>query len=532
MKVEEIEDISIRVSEGLWTAPPVSFLHRLTHKIRRLVGRYLPKSSTPEIQFKTTLALLLAQEPLCTFLLGENQRDHFLSVLAKAAEACGFETFSLPDSTDAMYIARTLTHLSSHKLSLLDDPVQLALYKASLSQEVRQAILCHIFDNIERPAIHSVIEIKKNEMTRSIAITTHYARYKILNSSQEHIYYAYQPNHATSSIRTTQNAFPDGKGAINQRVVHSTDTNTWIGSYCGELSTPFHVLEQILLIAGLTNGEASITTQAPLDTPIQPLPIFFTSLYSWHELTAILDEQAAIRTWDQKFLSSEGHHYQLNLLYYNIPFSFSSRLPTPAEIKATLQDINDEARIALTASFLQYLDLVIQPFYKIASRCLTLRTLQNQDFLEKEKALLEEIDAFRMLNPQLMTQLKRLPLTPLVTAFLDLNRPHLKGMERLLTLDYVVKSLGFFHNKNSRNAINRIAGADAADKAGYAFQHLQKRPFLPLQEKLNNEKTLFTELYRLYLLKEEPEINAAFSSGFCQPVRHNFETRRFLKKYL
>src|SRR5262245_34553660 len=121
MKLKEISQISIRVEENLPITASPPLLSRLSQKVKELVFKYLPRSSTPEVQFKTTLALLLVQEGARSFLLQEAARRHdFFSALQQAAQECGFETFSLPSSTDPLQISQELTRLPGHTVSLVD----------------------------------------------------------------------------------------------------------------------------------------------------------------------------------------------------------------------------------------------------------------------------------------------------------------------------------------------------------------------------------------------------------------------------
>ena len=528
MKTKEISQISIHVKEGAPITVPPPLLSRLSQKVKQLVCSYLPKTSTPETQFKTTLALLLNQEGVRHYLLQDlKRREDFISALTQAAHECEFTSFSLPQTTDPLEMSQELTRLEGQTLSLLDNPAELALQSASLNQFKRQAILFSIFDRLERPPVHSVMEIKDQGSLQSIPLTTQYAQYKILKGKPGtgSISYSYFADRATSSIRTLHNTLPDSKGTMNQRVVRSTDAGSWIGSYCGELSTPFHVLEQILLIAGLTSGQITVVENAPQDCVVNDLSILMTSLFSWYELSLITDQRSAIHMWDQKILLCDKTSYRLNLLYYNIPFN---RFPIPAEIKAAMSDINDEAWILLTASFFRQLGTEIDSLSEIAARVDSLRSIDDQHFLEREKALHEEIDRFRALLPSLLEKLNTYPKDPFTSALQALYDKKLYGIDRLICLDYFVKTVGLFHNKNSRSGTDRIAGAVAADKAQYAFQSIENKPFLPpiAGEK---EKDLFKKLYSNYLLREEPEVNAAFSSGFRKQVHQSPEARYYLK---
>ncbi len=530
MKLKEISQISIHVEENAPITASPSLLSRLSQKVKQLVFKYLPKTSTPETQFKTTLALLLTQEDVRSYLFQDGKRrEDFISALIQAAHECGFTGFSLPQATDPLVICQELTCLNGQAISLIDDQAELTLQSASLSPSKRQAILFSIFDRLERPPVHSVVEIKGTGAIQSIPLTTQYAQYKILEGRPGvgNISYSYFADHATSGIRTLHNSLPDSKGTMNQRVVYSTDTGSWIGSYCGELSTPFHVLEQILLIAGQTNGELTVVERAPEGATVCDLSILFTSLFSWYELSLITDQKAGVHLWDQKILLCNGTYYQLNLLYYNIPFNSSNRLPIPAEIKAAMQDINDEAWILLTAVFFRHLHIELDSLSEIAARVDSLRSISDHHFLEREKALLEEIDAFRALIPSLIEKLNACTQDPFLASLKGLYDKRVTGIDKLLCLDYAIKTIELFHNKNSRSGADRIAGAVAADKAQYAFQLIENKPFLHSIAN-SDEQNLFKNLYSNYLLREEPEVNAAFSSGFRKQVHQNPETRHYL----
>jgi len=273
----------------------------------------------------------------------------------------------------------------------------------------------------------------------------------------------------------------------NERSLITTHAMPWAGFYCGEISTSKQVLEQILLIASKIQGSSGLSKSQPRD-----LSIVFTSFYSWYELPYIEDQRSAIREWDQKSITCEGSLYRLNLLHYNIPWK---RFPTPAETKAVMCDMNDEAWISMTALFFKQLHIQHAPLFEIAERINSLRCLSNHYFLEREKALRNEIDAFRSILPSIIRELNQSAPSPLVIALKALYSKKTVRIDRLILLDYVLKSIGYLHNKNSRNTKSRIAGAIAADKAQYAFQSLKGKFFLPVIS-TDEEKNLFKILYR------------------------------------
>ena len=338
----------------------IPLFRRFFLKLQSFLFKHLPalipaERLTPEAKFKTVLAMLLAQETARDFFLSTTKKqNNFFQTLQIAAESSGYHDFAIPSSVHSenatvLRISRQLTYLNGKKVSLIDDLVELNLQIAALGDQERSEILYRILNGIERPPILSVIEITSMHSTQSIPLTTKYAKYKIISYDKQSkkVNYSFAENQATSSIRTLQNCLPDAKGAINQRVVYDSESDFPIGSYSGELSTPFHVLEQILLIGRQTNGKAFLLDQAPAGVLVKAKKILFTSLYSWHEIELITDQQIAIKTWDQKILKCGDEYYQLCLLYYNIPFSALNKYPSPGEIKATIQDINDEALIML-----------------------------------------------------------------------------------------------------------------------------------------------------------------------------------------
>lgn len=542
------------IAQRRWTyTSNLSLFHRLSLKFQSFVFKHLPslipaERLTAEAKFKTVLALLLAQEGVRDFFLSDGTRLHdFFSALQEAAQTCGYTSFSslisYPAGSDSLKISRYLTTLEGHKESLIDNLMELNLQMAALDPKERREILFRILNRIERPPITSVVEITSPHAIHSITLTTQYAKYKIFHydPTTGKFTYSFEENHATPSIRTHQNALPNAKGAINQRVVKNGGAD--IGSYCGELSTPFHVLEQILLILGIGphEEECMLLDQIPQGVITEKKKILFTSLFSWSELDQISDQWAAIRKWDQKVLKCNNKYYHLDLLYYNIPFNALNKYPTPGEVHATLQDINDEALIILISESWNHLQLESDELRALAARLESLRTLGEESFLEREKALLEEIDRFRRLKRDLLTQLTPLtPFTLALKAILSEEKPNgrkLKGIDKLLYLDYIATQLGYFHNKNCQNATDRSAGADAADKAQYGYCMLFNRPYLPGSDN-EEERALFQVLYSMYLVWEEPEINTALSTGFMgEKFYNNFlqknpETTRYLVHWL
>lgn len=528
------------------------FYRRILLKLQSLAFKHFPPlipsdRLTPEAKFKTVLAILLAQESVRDyFLTNANRRKNFLNALDAAATSCNYPGFShslLVNEKNPLDISRQLTQIKGKETSLIDDLKELNLQMAALKHQERSEILYRILNHVERPPITSVIEITSQDATQSVPLTTKYAKYKIhsFDKGSGKIQYAYEENRATSSIRTMGNSLPDAKGTMNQRIVFEATAGDWIGSYCGELSTPFHVLEQILFILEQTGKEATLLAAAPAGMPVKRQKILFTSLYSWDEIGLITDQRAAIAKWDQKVLKCGADYYFLDLLYFNIPFNALNKYPTPGEIKAAIQDINDEALIILIAEAWEKMGEKSKALKGIASKIQTLRGMDEKFFIEKKKASLKEIDAFRELKNTLISHIDSSTMfNRAVKTFLLGKKPSgkvLKGIDKLIYLDYIVSHLGYFHNKNCQNATDRSAGADAADKAQHTFYKLFNAPFLPGNAQ-EAEKSLFKVLYSMYLVWEEPEINTALSTGFTgEKFYNNFfqknpETTRYLIRWL
>jgi hypothetical protein len=533
----------------------IPFFRRLSLKFQSFLFKYCPllipsERLTPEAKFKTVLAILLAQEEVRDFFLSDAQRrENFYRALSDAAYAIGYHQFSPPPASYSenfpIQISRSLTKLEGKEKSLIDDLIELNLQMAALSHPERSEILYRILNRIERPPITSVVEIIGPTATKSIPLTTQYAKYKIkeFNEIGGQITYSYAENQATSSIRTQKNVLPNAKGAMNQRIVFDSDNQTWIGSYCGHLSSSFHVLEQILWILKQKKGSAQVIKQPPKGAVLYETKILFISLYSWHEIQLITDQRSAIRKWDQQILWLDGVYTKLNLLYANIPFNALNNYPAPAEISAKLRDINDEALISLAADAWHMMGISNEGLSALASRVLTLRELGHTTFLEKEKALLEEIDHFRELKQDLLATLETLPANPFhlsLKGLLSDKKPNgkaLKGIDKLMFLTHLAGELGYLHNKNCENATDRSAGADAADKAQYAYKKIYKNVFLPGYDS-EHEQALFKVLYSMYLVWEEPEINTWLSTGFVGEkfynnfIQKNPETTRYLVRWL
>lgn len=528
----------------------LSFMEQLVIKFYHFIFKRIPscipsERLTSEAKFKTALALLLEQENIRDFFLSNpKRRKNFLLALKEAAHSFGYLDFSIQDeSDDPLQISKNLTRLPSKKRSLIEDPVEFHLQKAALHEAEQNEILFTILNKIERPPITSVLEITSNNFIESIPFTTQYAKYKILYSDppMRKIIYSCSENFSTSSIRTLKNSVPDSQGVMNQHLVYEGSPEKNIGSYCGELSTSFHVLEQILFILQEKSGEVAFHDDLQSENAIEK-KILFTSLFSWNEMDQIATQREAIRQWDHKILKSGTSYYRLKLLYFNIPFNVLNKYPTPAESKSLLQDINDEALIFITSDLWHYFNLKSETLETFSHTLEILKRTPHFTFAKREKGILEMIDAFKGYKENLIKALDELhhPLGHALKALLTYRKPekkNLRGMDQLIYLNYIAQSLSYYHNKNCQNAPERCAGADAADKALNAYHKFHHLPFLPGYES-QDEHDFFKILYSIYLVWEEPEINIVLDTGLVTEknynnlIQKNPESNRYLLYWL
>lgn len=471
-----------------------------------------------EAKLKTAVALMLVQESLRDYFFSDEKRKaQFHQAVKEVAQERGV----------TIDVSR-LTVVNG--VNLLENPVELNLQKATLSLAERNAILYAILDRVERAPITSVLEVMAGEQTEELELTTCYAKYKVESIGRDGVIdYRYAENQATSSIRTQENIIPGVKGAMNQRCALDSATGEWIGSYSGQLSCEQHVLEQILFIVN-AHGKTARFVENP--ATFDEKSILFTSLLSWHEISLITDQHRAIHTLNGKFLQVGEHTMRLNLVHMNIPFGALNKYPTPAEMGATLRDINDEAMITLLADFLPSLGLEAQTFIEMKEAL-----KQRGDFLEEQERTLAIIDTFNELKPGLISLLESLPKQTPLTAAITLLKGKVRGMDKLLHLNALAWHIGYFHTKNCEKSTDRSAGANAADKAQYATLKLHGHLFLP-GEASEKEISLFKVFYSMYLVWEEPEITTGLSTGFIGEKFHqsffakNPETTRYLIHWL
>lgn len=432
-----------------------------------------------------------------------------------------------------------MTTITGKNESLIDDLTELNLQMAALGYQERNEILFSILNFVERPPITSILEVMQGSEIEKIALTTKYAKYKVEGIESGKVDYHFLADQATSSIRTRDNSLPGVKGVLNQRCAIDSETREWIGSYSGELSIENHLLEQVLFILNIKGEEVSILETAP---EVEETTILFTSLFSWQEMSLITDQHAAIRSLNKKVLKIGADRYvRINLLHSNLSFNAFNKYPIPAEMGATICDINDEALITILCDLWQNQGLKSESLAQLKEKYD--KSAYERDFLAHQKLVLELVDAFRAVKQELIAQLEELPKNTQTHAGLALlkgKKPDgkaLRGIDLLLYLNTLTHDLGYLHNKNCHNSTDRSAGAISADKAQHAYRKIHGRHFLPGYSS-DKEISLFKVLYSMYLVWEEPEINAALSTGFVgEKFYHNFlqknpETTRYLIHWL
>ncbi|MCH9703596.1 MAG: hypothetical protein K0U13_02270 [Chlamydiae bacterium] len=457
----------------------MSKFSRLLRFRDKLVLLFTPKLSQ-EAQFKVQLARLLSQENVREhFLEDPKRRKLFFMALKEAAKEIGYKRFTQPDSEmTPIQAARFLTKLKG--TSLLDNSRRLN-FKAKRMQKEEEPVLHTILSHIERSPLVSGLEVDDHEPI------VHQTRYSKLTIS--HISESGKVSYELF-LNKTAPAF-ENASTPNQGVIFDTTDpkQTWLGSYCGDLGTPKRVLEQVLLILQ-AEGPVEILEKRT-DFKVR---ILFTSLYNWREMEDICRQRDAIETLHGKTLKIGDEEVTLDLFYYNLNSIY--RMPIPANTRAFLEDLNDFCLIRL---------LGIDPLDDLPD-----------DFFEKQKRILEAIDHFRANRPQFDD--------PILDTLVQKQKPNgkaLRGMDALLYLEEATHKLEVFHNKNCRNGVDRTTTAKAADKAQNALHRLTGETFLP---GYNEHEKLFKALYSLYLMWEEPGINAALSLGVSS---HTFFRKLF-----
>ena len=520
----ELDEASKPIRARKWSyTHKLPWIRRLSLKVQSFLFRKAPalipaERLTNEAKFKTVLALLLAQEQLREFFFSNQKRKkNFFETTKETALEMGYLDFSIPNGTTPLQISQNMTQITGKNVSLIDDLPELNLQMAALNHHERNEILFRILNQVERPPITSILEVIHGDALNKTALTTKYAKYKVvaIEPKTGKIEYFYSKDRATSSIRTRDNSRPGIKGVMNQRCVIDSETKEWIGSYSGELSLKQHILEQVLFILNLKGEEVYLLDKA---SQVEEKTILLTSLFSWNEIGFIIEQNQAIRSLNKKILNiGPGRYIQLNLIHFNISFNASNKYPIPAEMSATIRDINDQAIISILADLWKYLGLESEGLTQLKKEIDLIAT--ERDFLSHQKGLLKIIDTFHTLKQELISQLETTPKNIYILSGLSLLKEKkgdgkiLRGMDLLLYINILANYLGYRHNKNCKNSTDRSAGANAADKASYAYQKIYRRIFLPGYSD-EQETSLFKVLYSMYLVWEEPELNAALSTGF------------------
>lgn len=521
----------------------LSFPHRFFLKIQTFFFKRLhflvpEERKTAESKFKTALAILLVQEELRDFFLSDPaQKKQFLKALQTAAERIGFKEFILPEEENsALSMAKQLTTLFGKRKSLIEDPHELNLQIATLKLEERNEIFFEILNQIKRPPLVSHLEVQQDSTSLDIQMTTVYGTYSIENIDLRtgKIHFTATENKATSSIETVKNvATPLVK---NQRLVYDTSSKkrTLLGGYCGALLYPLHVLEQILFLLR-EEGTYFLLDTVPSLKIAEDKFILFTSLFAWNEYSKAQEEHEAIDALHNKILkvvSKEGQerYVRLKLYHQNLPFNAYNKFPIPSEIKANLQDMHDLLWLQLLPRAALPLPASIE---KLAERVDHLRTERN--YLKKQQGLLEALDLFRPLKKQCLELLEK-EKTPLSVALCS-ALTETKGIDALIYTTFLMQQMHVVHNKNCEYSTDKTAAAMASDKAATSFRKIHKRAFLP-KLATAEERKLFEVLYSMYLVWEEPELNAGLSTGFVgEKYYRNFfqknpEATRYLISWL
>lgn len=546
-KKPEIDESSHLLHQRKWSFDSsIPFSKKVILKIQTFFFQKIPRliseeRKTVEAKFKTVLAILLTQEILADFFLqNEKERQSFFEAIKIAAKAMDYNDFALPpNELKPANMARFLTTIASQNICLLDDTEQLNLQMASLDREERDAILFNILNNIRRSPLTSIVEVAHgSDKTEKISVTTVYGKNKVshIDEVSGKIIYTYVENQTQATIKTNAN-----KGVVNQHLVFNEtgkDENHLLAGVSGELLSFYKVLEQTLFLLQ-EKGSYYFEKKSP-DNVIDK-EIVFTSLFSWNEYDKIVDEHFAIEKLNGKILKlvkedGEVKYFRLSLLHQNIPFNAFNKFPAPAEIKASINDLNDKTLIILSDKILDFL-----PLKKLAKKY---REMRNEtDFIRKENALLNCVDQFNRMKDDIITHIESLPETPKHIALWTLisqklpSGKSLHAIDMMIYFSLLVKLLNITHNINCDQATDRSAGAISIIKAQNAFIQVVDRPYLP-DLSTEEERALFRVFYSMYLVFEEPELNAGLCTGFVGEkyyqnfIQKNPETTFYLIPWL
>jgi len=393
-----------------------------------------------------------------------------------------------------------------------------------------QNVTASLLDELPKPPITSTLKITYETGESTFEFTTRYAKYKIqsLHPSSGLVDFTCQQNQETCSLSTQENILPDHRGVVGQRILWTGEQQ--LASYSGELNTTYHILEQVLCSLGITSSPVTLTQASAVQ---EERCMLFTSLYSWTDLERIVQQYRAVESLNGKVVTLPEASYQLRLLYLNVPLSLWSKLPSPGETGAVLQDMNDQTWIWLTHQCAQRLRIPTDSLEKWNQKL----DRTHSDFFRHEQQRLTVIDAFRLylldLLPYLSTRSDH--LSQVLYALLSQKRPDkkkLRGLDYLIYLNHLVKELNLLQHKNCEHALYRSAAAKAADQAQFVVEQLTQEPMMPGLSPPQHLQ-LFETLYSLYLLKEEPHVHQLMATGdastFQKKVIKNPEIRRYLQ---
>lgn len=523
------------------------FQKKVVLRIQSFFFHHFPKTipeerKKPEAVVKTVVAILLAQESLREFFLSErSQRQNFFESIQKAAISYGYTNFS-PPSIDASTkdICDQLTTLPNQLCSLLEDPEELNRQMAAITKKSRDELLFLILNNIERLPITSVVEVVRAEKLKKIEITTKYGKYRVrtIDYHSGQIDLLWDEKHLLTTLKPSYQEL----GLMNQHLIIDSASNQLLGGFSAELTSYYHVLEQILF---LLQERGNFFLEEPVNNhSYKEKVVLFTSLFSWNEYEKICEQHAAIEKLQGKILrvenSSGGTSYKLKLLHLNISFNAFNKFPVPAEIEAALNDLNTKCYLRLSAMVFQKANIAFSALEALAF------SMENEpewsDFFKKEQFLLDLVDGFNKIKGEILEKIEHEDsiLCIALKALLRKKRADnktLHGVDALIYSSLISRYLGVISNKNSAYATDRCASAVSLDKAQNAFLHLLATPFLPGLSSPEEEE-LFKVFYSMYLVFEEPELNSGLTTGFIGEkfynnfIQRNPETTHYLISWL
>lgn len=495
-----------------WTFRALSWSSRLQNFLYQKFSWLIPKKTrSTESKFQTVLALLLMQEELRDYFFGsETRKSDFFKAVEKTAQELGITPPSYNELQEAF-----------------EDPAVLSRAIATLEVSEREEMLHKLLSNLTRPPITSELALGKRP---PLALTTRFATYTIDKITEA------GEIHYTALL---EKGYPHLKSSshhvVNQRkVVDTSDPKAplLLGAYCGELLTLSQVLAQTLFLLGIEKERVALLEERPPNVIEKPL--FFLSLFSWHELDKLQEEHESIEGVHGQVLQADEHVYALTAYHLNIPLGALNKYPTPEETRAQMKDLNAEALCYLTWRVFRQI-----PNTPLEGQLHTLvqeldHARSEVDFLMKKRAILAVIDAFYGMRSEILHTLGESPGLIAAACHNLLSMKTLAGMDALITVSLLLRLLDIDHSTNCQHSLDRTAAASASDKAQHAAVALSGHFFLPH----DSDEQLFKVLYSLYLVWEEPELTTALGTGFLGEKYHknifvrNGETTAYLIEWL